>query len=1199
MQAAISTLSAQEDLFLANDGVVGEIKDPTSYDNLDPLAPLASPDAAHIRNALYTMTLMDNQRSESELKIVNINEQLVLDGYFLLSTRYDEQRLWTSTYHYLRNITDTTWEFTTNSSRASVFTMRKVFPIGNVLYLLSAGKYVFVDSLTEVFFPQPEGSLEYTSYANMQLLTEQEMIAQHEGQVLFSSFGSFQTETVIVPTALSLLTVSPIFPNNIYALRRLGNDFVVITSTSATQSTVARLPEMIRNNFWEVTWVAPGQGLLEVFRQNENLVAANDFRYELCVGNYQILEWPLGTSSNIFAYNQICTAIVRQTADETPCMVEPGAYKEGALFAQGETPSINNQSLFLHDREVSLAIELQDPGLQQGIVFKVVELQGNVQLSATEGLERWRLFASPPGDATSVTTYTLQNLDSGNFIVANNDGSLSMSASTQEGFGFALLEIPPINGTLELAFLLSADHLLATPDAVLAQAFGPAPGFTPQNVMLRAGDFGAKNGSNTLQRVEQWVASNPDANAQFEVMYLDVSSPMVEYVLSAPIEDVENPAPPLYRIQCCQGNYDFLGISNSAAVKVAALNTGLFAGSYVCLVQPPEQDNPSLQIRNELNALTLANYQRTQGELEVINANEEVIIGSYFLISSRKTSDGFIGSIRRYLYHISGSQWGFTSDVGLASVFQIKYVAPIGNALFLPAANKYVIASPDPNDYTVFDSPQGNARYIMKGPIVLRSEAQIQADNPNLRVGVNFGSFMVSDDALNSYPATVSFLSRIEGDENFAFAFHHGFDDKFVVLWSADEERPISERLPFMIDANSFDVTWVAPSQDLLEVFLNNDSSPATRKFRFKMCMGHYDVLEWPENASDNLKQYNSECTAIVTQTAQDTLWVGQQSKCEAFMNRQEGSDPDDYVYCEDPENVDSVACSCFNLPDVDPDKLKFMEPSRHVCASKKCQGIGSYRYKNMPTCEAFLCTQVVNGDGKEFLQESQQTCGIFSAGANSCKGNPCVNGQCIDRECACLVGFSGDMCETRNGVVCTRDNDCLNGGICRQGLCDCTRTPYTGLFCMEPMSAQANCSVDKDCGIHGFCENGKCRCMNGWGGEYCSIETFCSNDDQCPPGIDCIGGICQCPPGVTGPRCDIPSGGGGGGGDTGMLKRNALLGLWVTGGVFLIISFILAGLSSASNSMKLAAIGCGVVGLLFFVAGIAWYFLDEEISRF
>lgn len=108
------------------------------------------------------------------------------------------------------------------------------------------------------------------------------------------------------------------------------------------------------------------------------------------------------------------------------------------------------------------------------------------------------------------------------------------------------------------------------------------------------------------------------------------------------------------------------------------------------------------------------------------------------------------------------------------------------------------------------------------------------------------------------------------------------------------------------------------------------------------------------------------------------------------------------------------------------------------------------------------------------------------------------------------LIGLSGcDNC---------RDVQCLNGGECVDGRCDCAYG-YTG----------DDCSVDDLCAQNrvrcvngGLCVNGICECPEGFSGSACEIRTVCEEGGQdCLNGGTCADGTCDCTAWFEGALCE------------------------------------------------------------------------------
>ena len=96
-------------------------------------------------------------------------------------------------------------------------------------------------------------------------------------------------------------------------------------------------------------------------------------------------------------------------------------------------------------------------------------------------------------------------------------------------------------------------------------------------------------------------------------------------------------------------------------------------------------------------------------------------------------------------------------------------------------------------------------------------------------------------------------------------------------------------------------------------------------------------------------------------------------------------------------------------------------------------------------------------------------------------------------------------------------DVNCLNGGTCVSGDCDCP-VGFTGADCgIEDRCITQNVS----CLNGGTCNNGACACPDGFSGPDCSVEDRCITQAvNCLNGGTCNDGTCDCPDGFTGPDC-------------------------------------------------------------------------------
>lgn len=128
----------------------------------------------------------------------------------------------------------------------------------------------------------------------------------------------------------------------------------------------------------------------------------------------------------------------------------------------------------------------------------------------------------------------------------------------------------------------------------------------------------------------------------------------------------------------------------------------------------------------------------------------------------------------------------------------------------------------------------------------------------------------------------------------------------------------------------------------------------------------------------------------------------------------------------------------------------------------------------------------------------------------NFCK-NPCeapascgLNAECLPVNhvptCRCPYRTQGDPLVKCTQIECSDSNDCANDKACIDSVC------------VNP------CSLANVCGQRARCipENhiGVCTCEPGSTGDPhlgCISVQYCANDNQCPAGTKCHGGICTC----------------------------------------------------------------------------------------
>ncbi|GAB5539723.1 MAG: hypothetical protein Salg2KO_18260 [Salibacteraceae bacterium] len=98
----------------------------------------------------------------------------------------------------------------------------------------------------------------------------------------------------------------------------------------------------------------------------------------------------------------------------------------------------------------------------------------------------------------------------------------------------------------------------------------------------------------------------------------------------------------------------------------------------------------------------------------------------------------------------------------------------------------------------------------------------------------------------------------------------------------------------------------------------------------------------------------------------------------------------------------------------------------------------------------------------------------VLLSSCNECKKVECLNdGICEEGICECPEGFMGELCEIEDKCI-TEEVECGANGECIDGVCDC-RTSYYGESC-------------GDYCLEGTYSNGSCTCFQGYEGENCDV---------------------------------------------------------------------------------------------------------------
>ena len=209
------------------------------------------------------------------------------------------------------------------------------------------------------------------------------------------------------------------------------------------------------------------------------------------------------------------------------------------------------------------------------------------------------------------------------------------------------------------------------------------------------------------------------------------------------------------------------------------------------------------------------------------------------------------------------------------------------------------------------------------------------------------------------------------------------------------------------------------------------------------------------------------------------------------------------------------------------------------VCNNNKCKCQPGYHGKDckQKTC-AYNCNEpngFCNGaDGECYCTSGfgGVDCSIELVGCpNKCGGR----GTCVGspKRCQCEDGWKGIACEVKDcpnkcsgngecapgtngkcnckpgwyGADCSCGHECLNGGVCEKGICQCAHG-FRGVNCSHTI-CENDCSFRGECVLadkeaYGTTE-AKCNCKAGFEGDDCSIRqcpSDCHNTDKVDRGV-------------------------------------------------------------------------------------------------
>ena len=228
------------------------------------------------------------------------------------------------------------------------------------------------------------------------------------------------------------------------------------------------------------------------------------------------------------------------------------------------------------------------------------------------------------------------------------------------------------------------------------------------------------------------------------------------------------------------------------------------------------------------------------------------------------------------------------------------------------------------------------------------------------------------------------------------------------------------------------------------------------------------------------------------------------------------------------------------------------------VCNNDKCKCMPGYRGEDckQKSC-AYGCNEpngFCNGaDGECYCSSGfgGVDCSIELIGCpNKCGGR----GSCVGtpKRCQCENGWKGIACEIKDcpnqcsgngdcapgtdgkcnckpgwyGADCSCGHECLNGGVCAAGICQCAHG-FRGVNCSYTI-CENDCSLRGECVLadkeaYGTTE-AKCNCKQGFEGDDCSIRqcpSDCHNDEKEERGL-CDQGICHCKQKYAGDDCSL-----------------------------------------------------------------------------
>ena len=206
-------------------------------------------------------------------------------------------------------------------------------------------------------------------------------------------------------------------------------------------------------------------------------------------------------------------------------------------------------------------------------------------------------------------------------------------------------------------------------------------------------------------------------------------------------------------------------------------------------------------------------------------------------------------------------------------------------------------------------------------------------------------------------------------------------------------------------------------------------------------------------------------------------------------------------------------------------DRCQHLSP----CQSGSCP-LGTRCHAESPTTFKCVCTDEMCANLADIQLSDEPQCPCHNGG--SCvEPRPESSPTFHSRKCICSEGFTGDLCEIKEGLKSCFNQPCLNGGVCKptpnhskhpptrsyqqssQGqsspedyYCHCD-SEHQGPFCEEEIPCNDS---DKKCYNDGECVKNqlgmfRCNCSEGYSGLKCQSFNPCLLQDTCNHRGKCV----------------------------------------------------------------------------------------------